>query len=236
MFLKNKYTKWYHSIVNNRKNSILPLCVYTENHHIVPQSLGGNNKAENIVALTAKEHFICHRLLVKMTSHKNKIKMSYAIRMMMHMENEYQQRYAINSRTYAYIISETKRIIGENMKGKHNHFYNKKHSEKSKKVMKEKRALQHPPMLGKHHSEESKQKLRDANKDQFKVPYQRELRRIKSKELWANTEWRAKYKGNTGKSWYYNKDNLKCRFFYPSEVPDGWIKGRIINKTKKKEA
>jgi hypothetical protein len=53
-----------------------------ENHHIVPRSLGGSNKKENIVSLTAREHFICHWLLWKFTKGKDKIKMGHAFGMM----------------------------------------------------------------------------------------------------------------------------------------------------------
>ena len=40
--------------------------VYTERHHIIPKSLGGSNTKSNLVRLTAREHFICHWLLLKM--------------------------------------------------------------------------------------------------------------------------------------------------------------------------
>jgi hypothetical protein len=40
--------------------------VYTERHHVVPTTLGGLDVDENIVRLTAEEHFIAHKLLVKM--------------------------------------------------------------------------------------------------------------------------------------------------------------------------
>ena len=39
---------------------------YTEKHHIIPRCMGGTNAAENIVRLTAREHFIAHRLLTRM--------------------------------------------------------------------------------------------------------------------------------------------------------------------------
>ena len=38
---------------------------YYEVHHILPKSLGGSNDKTNLVMLTAREHFICHWLLVK---------------------------------------------------------------------------------------------------------------------------------------------------------------------------
>lgn len=39
---------------------------YYENHHIVPICLGGSNIKENKVLLTAREHFVCHLLLIEM--------------------------------------------------------------------------------------------------------------------------------------------------------------------------
>ena len=38
---------------------------YFENHHIIPRSFGGSDDKDNLVLLTAKEHFICHFLLAK---------------------------------------------------------------------------------------------------------------------------------------------------------------------------
>ena len=39
---------------------------YMERHHVVPRCMGGSNEKENLVLLTAKEHFIAHKLLVRM--------------------------------------------------------------------------------------------------------------------------------------------------------------------------
>jgi hypothetical protein len=38
---------------------------YGEQHHIVPKCMGGSNAKNNIVYLSAKEHFIAHKLLVR---------------------------------------------------------------------------------------------------------------------------------------------------------------------------
>lgn len=38
---------------------------YYERHHIVPRCLGGSDSRDNLVLLTAKEHYIVHRLLVE---------------------------------------------------------------------------------------------------------------------------------------------------------------------------
>ena len=66
IFIDNKYTKWYFSIISTAQSRTLPQELYSEKHHIMPKSAGGSNKKSNLVRLTAKEHFVCHRLLPKM--------------------------------------------------------------------------------------------------------------------------------------------------------------------------
>lgn len=44
--------------------------VFTEKHHILPKSMGGDNSKENLVCLTPREHYIIHKLLYKI--HKTK--------------------------------------------------------------------------------------------------------------------------------------------------------------------
>lgn len=77
VFKQNKYTKVYYRIIDNARNRIPQ--GYVEKHHIMPKSLGGSNNPENIAKLTAREHFICHRLLVKMVEGRvAQAKMAYA--------------------------------------------------------------------------------------------------------------------------------------------------------------
>ncbi len=49
---------------------------YYEKHHILPKSLGGLDTDENLVKLTFREHFLCHRLLTRI--YPNEVKMHYA--------------------------------------------------------------------------------------------------------------------------------------------------------------
>jgi hypothetical protein len=76
IFIDNKYTRWYYNIVNLAKERTIT--GYTEKHHIIPKSCGGDNSKENLVVLTAKEHFICHLLLTKMVVGHYRHKMVYA--------------------------------------------------------------------------------------------------------------------------------------------------------------
>lgn len=83
MFSDSKYTRWYFSIIDrSRLKNRAKKEGYFEEHHIVPRSMGGTNEKRNRVLLTAREHFICHLLLTKMTSGLNKRNMSFALSIM----------------------------------------------------------------------------------------------------------------------------------------------------------
>lgn len=98
MYLQNKYTNWYKSIISNAQSR--SIAGYTESHHIIPKSLGGTNQKENLVKLTGREHFICHLLLTKMTEGNARGKMSFALNSMMNRFNKSMDRYVPSSRTY----------------------------------------------------------------------------------------------------------------------------------------
>ena len=78
MFLDNKYSEWYYNIIDRAKSR--ELTGYKESHHIIPKSWGGSNNIDNLVDLTAREHYICHLLLIRMTTGELKAKMYFAIR------------------------------------------------------------------------------------------------------------------------------------------------------------
>lgn len=96
VFITNKYTNWYYSIIQNAQTRTND--GYTERHHIIPKSLGGDNLKDNLVRLTAREHFICHRLLTKMTVGNQKIKMLHALGKF--VQNNHLQQRELTARQY----------------------------------------------------------------------------------------------------------------------------------------
>jgi hypothetical protein len=56
------YSKHYEALIAKAKARGKPEG-YAERHHVVPRSLGGSNSRNNLVWLTAREHFIAHVLL-----------------------------------------------------------------------------------------------------------------------------------------------------------------------------
>lgn len=77
MFKSNKYTRIYNQIIESASQRTTNPS-YTEKHHIIPKSMGGDNESTNLVRLTAREHFLCHWLLVKAVDHSHKKKMQMA--------------------------------------------------------------------------------------------------------------------------------------------------------------
>lgn len=120
-FLNNKYTKIYYQIINRAQTR--PHIGYMEQHHIIPNSFfinskkknswieGDPNAASNLVMLTAREHFVCHLLLVRMISGVGKYKMALALKRFMYAKNHTAH---ISARDYEYI----KRTVSEQMKGR----------------------------------------------------------------------------------------------------------------------
>ena len=99
MYLHNKYTTTYYNIIAQAKSRTTT--GYTENHHIIPRSLGGSDDADNLVVLTAREHFLCHWLLTKMTEGQSYHKMMHALWGMCNWKSKRTaKRHKPSSRTY----------------------------------------------------------------------------------------------------------------------------------------
>lgn len=120
MYLKNKYTRWYFKIIDRAKSRIIG--GYTEKHHIVPLSLGGQNANDNLVRLTAREHFICHKLLVKMVSGQSKYKMLEAVAI---FSNNRNRNLYVNSRDIETIRKANAEASSVRNKG-NQHYKNRK--------------------------------------------------------------------------------------------------------------
>ena len=116
MYLQNKYTNWYYNIINNAQYRSTT-SGYTEKHHIIPKSLGGDNSKNNIVRLMAKEHYICHLLLTKMLDGNNRSKMVYAL-WIMNAKNKTQDRQRISASAYEKVRKEYSELVRQKRLGK----------------------------------------------------------------------------------------------------------------------
>lgn len=86
---------------STRKDAI-SLLGYTESHHILPKcfGLGGDKDNENLVFLTSREHYICHKILSKMFIGTKKNQMIYAFLGMRRSNKHQDNRSEISSKEY----------------------------------------------------------------------------------------------------------------------------------------
>jgi len=162
MYLYNKYTTWYNNIIAKAVERV-DLTGYSEKHHIIPRSMGGSNTSANIVKLTAKEHFICHILLPKMTTGSDKSKMVRAAWMMASMSNKHQKRIKVKSRKYCVLKEEWIKYGNLNNPKTEQH---KQNMRKPKPDGFGKRVSEYRTgkSWGYHHTDETKEKMSDWQK------------------------------------------------------------------------
>lgn len=91
--LENKYKRWYFKIIDNAK--LRETIAEYEKHHIIPKFAGGTDDLDNMVKLTYREHYICHKLLCKFTEKELLAKAYYAVHRMC-----FSSKYGIPSRLY----------------------------------------------------------------------------------------------------------------------------------------
>ena len=88
------YQKIYNQIIERAQTRQLK--GYKEKHHITPVCMGGNNEKSNLTALTAKEHFICHKILCEIYPENEKLR--YAFWAMCNQRNN--RNYIVSAREY----------------------------------------------------------------------------------------------------------------------------------------
>lgn len=108
------YQKVYNRLIERARQRQLE--GYRETHHVIPKCMGGSNDLLNLVELTAREHFICHWLLIRI--HPTNFKLAYAFWGMCNLRGKGQDRYVPSSRCY----SEARELFSVNhsksLKGK----------------------------------------------------------------------------------------------------------------------
>ena len=144
MFLENHFTEEYYSIIKHHQDKTSGFSIrqikkefgYTEKHHIIPRSLNGTDTKDNIVYITASDHFRCHKLLVQMTSGEARGKMWNALWRMMNKQSRNQDRdYSFTPDDYEQARINHSIVHSALMSGNNNPFYNQKHTPESLKKM-----------------------------------------------------------------------------------------------------
>lgn len=152
------YLKIYDSIIEKARKRCNSDGTYLEKHHIVPKCIGGTNNQENLVKLTAREHYMCHLLLAKIHNIK---KLWAAFSMMCKSSSKHHRIY--NNKQYEKMrIAAVKAFSGEGngMFGKISAMKNKTHTNETReKIRQSKLGKKRKPFNRKPASLETKLKI-----------------------------------------------------------------------------
>jgi len=160
------YRKIYNNLINNaKKEKRVKLLkddknyVYYENHHITPKCLNGDDHIDNLVLLTAREHYIAHKLLTYIYPKENRLVFAFH-----RMTYDKHNGRNLTSRDYDY----ERRLFSKRTSGKNSPTYGKsskdfwieKYGVEQANIMWDKWLEnnirgENNPMFGKQHSEES---------------------------------------------------------------------------------
>jgi hypothetical protein len=166
------YQKIYNQIITQALNRDLK--GYSEKHHIIPKCMGGLNTPENLIKLTAREHFLCHRLLCEIYPDNTQLKQAlfFMSRNTKYPEiissNMYESLKEFHSNTISKIhknktISQkTREKISKALKGKPKPEYFKEIASKTRKgatISESHKNKIREYMTGKIYSDESKEKM-----------------------------------------------------------------------------
>lgn len=139
------YINVYNNIIDKAKKRQID--GYLETHHIIPKCLGGSDTKDNLVKLTAREHYVCHWLLAK---HYNVKPLWYAFSMMCVESKRHQRSLEFNSRHY----ERAKIARSYAASGEGNPMFGK-------------------PSACKFHTEETKEKIRQSKLGKKRTPFTR---------------------------------------------------------------
>lgn len=193
------YQRIYNQIINQaREENRVKVKggVYYESHHIIPKCLGGNNSKKNLILLTAREHFICHLLLVEIYPENQKLQYA-AWAFVNQIQNKNQQRhYKISGRVY----ERLKIIAAENISKLHT-------GRKDSEEVRQKKSKAH---TGKKLSEETLQKLRKPKPTGFGNKISQRLKnKKKSAEHIKNMSESKKGKSSWSKGVKFTEEHIR---------------------------
>ena len=100
------YRRAYNSLIADARSD--PPKGYRELHHIIPRCMNGDDNPNNLIYLSARQHFVAHQLLVKMYPwHAGLVYAAW------NMSN----KRTYNSRRYAWVRTRNSEMVSRRSKG-----------------------------------------------------------------------------------------------------------------------
>lgn len=121
-FIYNKYHKIYVDLIECQRTK--SSTGYTENHHILPKSLGGSNGPDNMVRMDPRAHFIAHLLLTKFTKGRDRKSMMMAFFLFFHSPHHKNMHQSIDHKLTSRMYMKCKESVQETFRENGRNTYN----------------------------------------------------------------------------------------------------------------
>jgi len=202
------YERIYTQLINRARTRTL--LGYKEKHHIIPRCIGGTDNASNLVELTAREHFIAHKLLCEIYPTIKGIQLAFWA-MVNWNSSKNQREYKVLSREYERlrlavieIIRETQlnrvhapHSVETKQKISNAHIGKKKskeHLENLSKSLKGKPSWNKGKTGVQKHSDETKEKMRLSHLGKKRKPHSEETKQLLREQRLGKVSTRKNYK------------------------------------------
>jgi hypothetical protein len=182
------WKKIHDQIISRAKDRTLE--GYSERHHITPKCMGGNNRSRNLVRLTAREHFIIHKILCLLYPSVSSLHWA-AFMMANGSGNKHQDRsYTVGSREYERLRENVKHSPESIEKMRllnvgNTYRVGLKHLPESIELMRRKAMGRTSPNKGKELSVETRHKLSEAAKNRKPRKHSEETK-ARMRKTWAD--------------------------------------------------
>lgn len=230
------YKKHYENLISKARNRSILKSEYSEVHHIIPKSLGGDDSKDNLISLFPEEHLVAHLLLVKIYPHNQKL--IYAANMMTNGSANSNQNGRITNKEYSWVkkmhakavsefhsgkvlSQETRQKIGNGNRGK-------VRTEEYKNKMSE---------IKLQMTDETKKKISESVKRTYQEngisAETKQQLSTKALEQWADKEKMLLARGQDITQYEFIHSDGRCVICYKSSLPDGDGASLIAGRSKK---
>lgn len=214
------YKLHYNTLIYRAQNR--ELLGYKERHHIIPKCMNGNDNIDNLVYLTAREHYVAHQLLLKI--YPNVQSLVFAAHMMGSTRK--------GNRNYGWLRERFSFAISKANKGKEAPNKGINHTDTTKKKISESGKGRISGMKGKIHSVITKNKMSISHAGYIPTQEHRNNLSIAKKGIPGTKKSKITRKkmsiSGKGRKWFHTSEGKSTKLFEndPLLLSNIWLPGR----------
>jgi hypothetical protein len=203
------YQRHYSALIERAK-ARATIDGYSERHHIIPRCMDGGDEPENLVRLTAEEHFVAHQLLAKI--HPDNEKLLYGALLMVTAAHTGRSE----NKLYGWL--KKRLAIAQSAKFKGRAWSEEQNAARAARV---KAQWADPEFRAKMEAAIAKGRVNRKPVAEGKLASLREFRREQTKKRWQDPEYRAAQT---------EKNRARKMTDEQKAAVAAWMRGRVVSE------